>query len=130
MRASKPLLFTAAAALMAAGFAAGPAAAQSSVDEVVVQGYTADGPSRISRAVQFDDLDLTTIEGRQILSMRIRDTADDLCRTLGEDPGARSPILGSCRDDALRSARTQMRIAIDTAYADRNMAYLDPSLTP
>lgn len=127
MRTSKPLLF-AAAALMANSLA-GSAAAQSHVDEVIVQGYGLNGASRISRTVAFDDLDLTSLEGRAVLSARIRATADDLCRGLGEDPGARSPILGSCRDDAMRIARTQMRVAVEDAYDRANLAYLDPRLT-
>lgn len=125
----KIALITAAAALTAAGLgAAAPASAQSYVDELVVEGYGPDGPDRMSRAVAYDDLDLTTLEGREVLRLRIRDTAGDICRALREDPDARSPLIDSCRNDAIKSARMQVRAAIDRAYANATYAYLDPEL--
>jgi len=117
----------AALALCAAGAKAAPAQAQyiyetpsgTYVDEVVVPGrYGPDGPTTLSRAVSYRDLDLTTYEGRQVLKMRIRDTARDLCRELGEGRGNGGPLLGrSCEDDAVRGARTQMRFAVNRAHA-------------
>jgi UrcA family protein len=120
-----------AAAASLAGLAAVPAAhAQDPgpyVDELVVEGYVGpDGPNRLSQTVAYGDLDLTTMEGREMLRLRIRDTAGDLCRAMREDPDARSPLLASCRDDAIRSARNQVRAAVDRAYANASYAYLDP----
>ena len=97
------------------------------VDEVVVPGrYGRDGPNTLSRAVSYRDLDLTTYGGRQVLKMRIRDTARDLCRELGEGPGNGGPLLGrSCVDDAVRGARSQMRVAVNRAFARTYYAALD-----
>jgi UrcA family protein len=126
MRASKIAILAAAAAL----FAGAPTAvAQTYVDEVTVEPpFGPDGPRRLSRAVPIDDLDLTTPEGRHVLNMRVHAAAGDLCRALREDPDAWSPLTRSCREDAKRSARSQMRMAIDQAYARASVAYLDPAL--
>ena len=118
-----------AAAVLAAGVAAAPLAAQSQsyVDEVVVAPrYGPDGPRSLSQAVPVDDLDLTSRAGREIMRLRVHQTAGDLCRALKEDPDAWSPLTRSCREDAKRSARTQMRMAVDQAYARADAyAYLD-----
>jgi len=126
----------AALALCAAGALAGPAQAQYArdvyvddtyVDEIVVPGrYGPDGPTTLSRAVSHRDLDLRTYEGQRVLRMRIRDTARDLCRLLGEGPGNGGPLLlgRSCEDDAVRGARRQMRVAVNRAHA-RAYASLD-----
>lgn len=120
---------TAACAALALGGAATamPAAAQyaydtysgSYVDEVVVPGryYRGDRPTTLSRAVSYRDLDLTTYSGQHVLKMRIRATARDLCRELGEGPGNGGPLMRSCEDDAVRSARGQTRHAIARAQA-------------
>lgn len=115
---------TAIAALtLGAAAAATPAAAQHAydsysgtyVDEVVVPGsyrYRGERPMTLSRAVSYRDLDLATYEGQRVLKMRIRATARDICRELGEPRGNGGPLLRSCEDDAVRSARGQMRVAI------------------
>lgn len=124
--------FTTACAILALGAAAfaAPAAAQYVYDpysgtyvaEVVVPGryyrdWRGDRPMRLSRAVSYRDLDLATYDGQRVLKMRIRATARDICRELGEGPGAGGPLLRSCEDDAVRSARGQMRYAIARAQA-------------
>ena len=91
------------------------------VDEVVVTPYYyRNGPDRLSRVVSIRDLDLTTPSGREVMRLRIRDTARDLCRALGESPGSRS-----CEDQAIRDARPQARLAVNQAFANRSYAYLD-----
>lgn len=128
---------TAVAALaLGAAATAAPAAAQydyrhtsgAYVDELVVPGsryrYRGDGPTTLSRAVSYRDLDLATYDGQRVLKMRIRATARDICRELGEGPGNGGPLLRSCEDDAVRSARGQMRFAVARAQARSDYASL------
>lgn len=128
----------AALALAAAFAVAAPAAAQiydpatdtydtgPYVDELVITGPLGpDGPRRLSQAVSLRDLDLVTPEDREILRIRIRDTARDLCRALGEEFSGPSPLIPSCRDQAVRDARPQVRLAIDQAYARARYASLE-----
>jgi UrcA family protein len=88
------------------------------VDEVVVPApyHHYYGPNRLSARVTYRDLDLTTYEGRRVLEMRIRDTARDICRTLGEDNAPGDALAPSCVDGAIRSAKPQVRTAIAQAY--------------
>lgn len=125
--------FTAACAALALGGAAvlaTPAAAQYVYDpysgtyvaEVVVPGryyrnHRGERPVRLSRVVSYRDLDLATYDGQRVLKMRIRATARDICRELGEGPGNGGPLLRSCEDDAVRSARGQVRYAVARAQA-------------
>jgi len=123
--------FTIACAALALGGAAvlaTPAAAQYAYDphtgtyvsEVVVPGRYyryRDRPTTLSRVVSYRDLNLATYDGQQVLKMRIRATARDICRELGEGPGNGGPLMRSCEDDAVRSARGQMRFAIARAQA-------------
>ena len=96
------------------------------VDELVVIGPVGpEGPRRLSQAVSLRDLDLTTREDREVLRIRIRDTARDLCRALGEDSSGPSQLIPSCRDQAVRDARPQVRLAIDQAYAGARYAALE-----
>ncbi|MEJ0026916.1 MAG: UrcA family protein [Rhizomicrobium sp.] len=69
----------------------------------------------ISRAVRFDDLDLTTHAGRRELRMRVRETARNLCddpnlyftlRTAGSPP---------CYRTAVANAMMQVKAAITKA---------------
>ena len=121
---------TAVAALaLGAAATAAPATAQYArddyagayVDEVVVPGsryrYRGDGPTTLSRVVSYRDLNLATHDGRQVLKMRIRATARDICRELGEGRGNGGPLLRSCEDDAVRSARGQVRFAVARAQS-------------
>jgi UrcA family protein len=128
-------------ALCAAAAVTAPAAAKSAyvvpaysgavddgpyVDELVVTGPVGrNGPTRLSQAVDIRDLDLATHQDRQVLKWRIRDTARYLCRALGENPGAASPIAPSCVDQAIRDARPQVRLATNQAYARAYYASLD-----
>jgi UrcA family protein len=123
------IITTTACAALALGAAAAamPAAAQVTydpytgtyVDEVVVPGryYRGDRPTTLSRAVSYRDLDLTTYSGQRTLKLRIQATARDLCRELGEGRGNGGPLVRSCEDDAVRSARNQTRYAIARAQA-------------
>jgi UrcA family protein len=119
---------------LAAASAALPAAAQGYYDdtptvaEVVItpQHYGPDGrPDRMSRVVSLRDLDLTTLEGRRIMRLRVRDTARDICRALGES-SAGGPLTPSCVDQAVRDAQPQMRTAVNTAYRTQTYALLEP----
>lgn len=95
------------------------------VDELVVTGpVNRDGPARLSQAISIRDLDLTTREGQAVLKWRIRDTARELCRALGESSAA-SPIAPSCVDQAIRDARPQVRFATNQAYARNAYARQD-----
>jgi UrcA family protein len=77
--------------------------------------------------VYVGDLDLTTGYGQQIMKHRVRATARDVCRELGEGPNNGSPIVPSCDDEAYRSARTQMRVAVNRAFESRAYAYATES---
>jgi UrcA family protein len=129
MRFTRTQGLAAGAALALAAAVALPAAAQSAYDDhyvaydsevapVVVMGHPGpNGPSRLSQAVSYADLDLTTYQGRDVLKLRVRDTAHRLCRALGEGNDISGPLLPSCEDQAYRDARPQIRWAIDHAYA-------------
>ena len=107
----------AAAVLAAAAAVSAPATAQV-VDEVVVTGPVGpDGPRRLSQRVSYADLDLATVAGQEVLRLRIRDTARGLCRALGEDRSAPSPLVPSCEVQAVRDARGQVRRATGIALA-------------
>ena len=121
-----------AGALIALAFGATSAAAQSYaadgpyVDEVIVSPLYRGSPDRLSRVVSIRDLDLTTLSGREVLRLRIRDTARDICRELGEDRFSGSAITSSCVDQAIRDARPQVRLAQRQAWTNRSYAYLEP----
>lgn len=105
---------------LAAGLcAAAPARAQTVVQELTVTGRYRVGPDvrSLSGPVSYADLDLTTESGRQMLRERVRLTAHDLCRRLGEAGMGATPAAPSCEQDAIASAREQMRVAMDTAGA-------------
>lgn len=123
-----------AALALGAAAAAAPAAAQYAysaydhpsdvayVGEVVVPGRSRyNGPTTLSRRVSYRDLDLMTYAGREELKFRVRQTARDICRELGESRNGGGPLLRSCEDDAVRSARGQVRYAI--ARAEARSAY-------
>jgi UrcA family protein len=129
------LTLACAALALGAAAVASPAAAQYAysaydtasdvayVDEMVVYGPSRyRTPDRLSARVSYRDLDLATYEGRQVLKMRVRATARDLCRRLGEGPGA--GLTRSCVDDAVRSARSQVHYAVARAEARRAYASL------
>ena len=135
MRPNLTSQLSTALALAAAAAVAAPAAAQAYddgplyvsanyVDEVIVPGpLSVDGrPTRLSRAISIRDLDLANREDQTLLRLRIRDTARDLCRALGEDGRGYSPVVPSCEDQAVRDARPQVRLAVTQAYARRYAA--------
>jgi UrcA family protein len=112
------------ASLALAGFtaiAAAPALAQE-VDEITVVGSMGrDGrPETLSRTVSFSDLDLATDAGADELRGRIRATARDLCRQLGETGG--SGVTPSCVDLATRNALGDARVVIAQARSPGALA--------
>lgn len=117
----------AAAALPAAGQVYGGDRDGPYVDEVIVQPYGPyrSGPDRMSQRVGLSDLDLTTRDGQQVMRMRVRAAARDVCRALGEGPDNGSGVVPSCEVQAFRETRTQMRYAVGTAYRDAAYAVND-----
>lgn len=119
------------AALGLAG-AAVPAAAQTVLPEVTVTGQWGPygAPRYLSAPVSYADLDLTTAWGRHELDRRIHATAEDLCRQLGEQPKAViPPVMQSCEQQAVNSAREQQRIAYAEARP-RGYAMVVPAAPP
>jgi len=122
-----------AGALIALAFGATSAAAQDAyvdptVDEVTVAGpaVTRGDVTRLSRVVSVRDLDLTTISGQEVLRMRIRDTAREVCRELNRGPDFSTGAVQTCATQAIRNPRPQVRMATNYAYATRSAyAYLD-----
>ena len=123
---------------VAAGAAATMAQAQPADQEYVGPAYVEDlviappayrrdrDVTRLSRAVSYADLDLTTSAGQETLRWRIRDTARSVCRALGESPASAPPLRRSCEADAVRSARSQFAVAVGRAYAQaETRAYAD-----
>ena len=99
----------------------GVACAQSSaqVDELTVTGRFGSGQTQsLSRLVSYADLDLTTTAGSDTLKMRIKDTARDLCRQLGEPSSPVMSMEPSCEQDAYNDAMKQARTAIASAIDD------------
>ena len=119
----------AAAALFAA--TALPAAAQVYayddgvvVDEVIVSpiGPYRSGPERMSQRVSVADLDLTTYSGRQVMRIRVRDAARNVCRALRAS--------SDCEAQAIRDTAPQMRVAVNAAVRSRAYAYNDLGAYP
>jgi UrcA family protein len=72
----------------------------------------------LSEPVRFDDLDLATEEGAHVLRDRIRRTASQLCRRLGENYVSSSSDGSHCYRDAVDEAMEQADGAIADARAD------------
>jgi UrcA family protein len=72
----------------------------------------------LSEPVRFDDLDLATREGAHALRDRIRRTASQLCRRLGENYVSSSSDGSHCYRDAVDEALEQADGAIADARAD------------
>jgi UrcA family protein len=111
--------------------AALPALAQPVDETTTVEGLTITGHYRVddnvrslSAAVPYDDLDLTTAAGRDVLKQRIRATAHDLCDRLGETNTANA-IAPSCEQDAWDNARSQIHAAVASARMP-DYAYIGP----
>jgi UrcA family protein len=123
---NRPALLGAALAAGLAGVAA-PALAQTAVEGLTITGHwrVGDNVRELSAAVPYDDLDLNTGLGRDVFRERVRATARDLCDRLGEPRTGAPPLNRSCEQEAMDSARKQIRIAI----ASQRMplyAYLPP----
>jgi len=121
------LLLNAALAAGLAG-AAVPALAQTvtTVEGLTITGHyrTGENVRELSAAVPYDDLDLNTVAGREILKQRVRSTADHLCDRLGESPTSVG-VTRSCQQDAMSSAREAIRVAIASQQIPL-YAYLPP----
>jgi UrcA family protein len=102
-----------AGAALAAGALAGSASAQTTVEGLTVTGHWRAGENvrSLSAAVPYDDLDLNTYGGREVLKARVRDTARDLCDRLGESRTG-DALVRSCEQDAMNSARQSVKLAI------------------
>ena len=111
--AASPVLWLGAALIAGA---AAPAMAQT-VEELTVTGRQGVGPNTrsLSAVVSYRDLDLTTEAGRTVLTQRVRSTAQDLCRRLGEDNMGATGTAPSCEQDAIGSVSEQQRVAIANA---------------
>ncbi|HEY2071163.1 MAG TPA: UrcA family protein [Rhizomicrobium sp.] len=69
----------------------------------------------LSRAVAYDDLDLTTYEGARDLRYRVRDEARDICHELAEAYPVYQIQGASCLRDATRDALIKADHAISDA---------------
>jgi UrcA family protein len=119
------------AGLAAAGLAlaAVPALAQTVEELTVVGSYGPDGrPQTISRIVDISDLDLRSDTGVDVMKMRIRDTARDICRDLTRIDNTRDlSVQQSCITQAVATARPQMDTAIAQARASQVYAEAIPA---
>ena len=113
---------------LAAGLAIAGASLAQTVEELTVTGrYGPDANApRLSAPVSYADLDLTTEAGRAVLRERVRLTAHDLCRRLGEANTGGTALAASCEQDAINSVREQQRIAFAQA-TPRSYAVAPPS---
>lgn len=69
----------------------------------------------LSRAVSYDDLDLTTYEGARDLRYRVRDEAREVCRQLADAYPVYQIQGANCLRDATRDALIQADHAISDA---------------
>ena len=103
------------AALLTLTWAA-EAFAQATVEEVVVVArYQGKELRSLKVPVSYRDLDLTTEPGRKTLKERVKATAAEACRRLGEAGAGETPMVPSCERGAVESAAQQMRVAIASA---------------
>jgi UrcA family protein len=117
-------------ALGASGLAmaAAPALAQTVGELTVIGKWGPNGPTSLSRAVDISDLDLRSDAGVSEMKARVRATADDICNELeGKGGGGPSGLLPSCQNDAIRSAQSQMNMAIAQARSAPPLAYAEPA---
>lgn len=113
----RTLALSAVAALLAG--AAVPAFAQS-VEELTVTGQwngRGEPPATLSRVVDYSDLDLRLVADQQVLRHRVEDTARGICDELGQERPNHTNLGKSCRDNAVRGAMDQIRVAVADAYA-------------
>lgn len=119
------------AGLAAAGLAmaAAPALSQTLDELTVVGSYGPDGqPQTMSRIVDISDLDLRSDAGVDVMKMRIRDTARDICRDLSRTDGTRElSVQQACITRAVDTARGQMDTAIAQARASQVYAQAAPA---
>jgi UrcA family protein len=107
--------------------ATAPAIAQSSDEEIVVEGRYGRVPDTVqslSQAVGYADLDLGTDAGRRELRHRVSLTARYLCEKLGESDAATPPVP-SCRDGAVKDAMERVG-TLEAHFAPRGTAWVAP----
>ena len=117
-------------AVAGAVFAALPANAQpapNTVDELTVYGRPGlyGEPNTLSRVVSIADLDLRYDTDVREMQRRVRMTARQICRELGETGGG--GVTPSCEDAAVRGAQRQTRFAIAQARSPDYYAYNAPA---
>jgi len=94
------------------------------VDELTVTGRLPGHQAySLSEAVSFADLDLTRYSDREILRLRVNDTARRLCTRLNQESPGPANLGKSCQENAVRGAMGQVRQAF--ADAGANSAYVD-----
>lgn len=107
---------------------AAPAAAQ---DEIIVRGHYGrdiqNAPSA-SMPVSFADLDLSTSEGQDLLTHRIRHAARYLCDRLGESGGS-DGLAPSCEQAAVSDAMDRIW-TVERDAAPRDTAWVAPHAYP
>jgi len=111
------LSLTAAAALAAAA----PSFAQT-VEELTVTGRSARAPQAITEVVSYADLDLNYGRDRDILLMRVNNTAGRICDRLNEPRPSAGNLGHSCQEVAVRGAMDQVRLAFADARTGTNYA--------
>lgn len=94
-----------------------PALAQEAGGGFTVIGSHRHAPDEIAASVSYSDLDLSTSAGRATLHHRVRMTARDLCRRIGEDHIGGSVTAPSCEDMAMLGAEPQERAAVAGAQS-------------
>jgi UrcA family protein len=119
----RPLIFAALAAASVAAAGAAPALAQTVEGITVVAPYMPRGepPARLSKVVDYSDLDLRLASDQDVLRHRVIDAAREVCSRLGEPPPSAAPLGVSCQDKAVRDAMNQMGVAV--TYAMSRPAY-------
>lgn len=85
---------------------------QAVAEEVVVTAqYKGKELRRLSVPVSYRDLDLTTAKDRETLKRRVKDTAKEACRRLGETDRSGNLPGKSCEQAAVDGAGAQLQFA-------------------
>jgi UrcA family protein len=72
-------------------------------------------PGELSRAVSYRDLDLRTDMGATTLRKRVKDTAAELCKELGDTETRSTSIIPTCEEVAVGAASWDVRRVITAA---------------
>jgi UrcA family protein len=109
----------------AAASIAGPGAAQTTVEEVIVTSHYGRVPAdarTLSQPVSYADLDLSTDAGRREFRHRVSLTARYLCDKLGES-GTGDSLAPSCRDAAVKDAMSRVG-TLEAHFAPRGTTWV------